>query len=61
MNADHTTIDFRTQDEHEQRADHEALPFVFDQEKAAEIRVYTRSWRQRNGLESNATKAPEAA
>lgn len=46
----HTVIDFRSQDETE-RAEVDALPFVVDQDMAALIRVNTRSWRQRNGLE----------
>lgn len=44
------TIDFRTQDEHQQREE-TALEFTVDEEMAAEIRIRTRSWRQRNGLE----------
>jgi hypothetical protein len=46
----HTVIDFRTQDEHEQR-EHGAIEFTVDEETAALIRVSTRTWRQRNGLE----------
>lgn len=46
----HTTIDFRTQDEYQQRDD-APLEFTVDEEMAAEIRIRTRSWRQRNGLE----------
>lgn len=46
----HTAIDFRTQDEHEQREE-TALEFSVDEEMAARIRINTRSWRQRNGLE----------
>lgn len=45
-----TVIDFRTQDEHERREKGE-LPFVVDEEMALRIRINTRTWRQRNGLE----------
>ncbi len=51
----HTVIDFRTQDEHQQRND--ALEFTVDEEMAALIRVSTRSWRQRNGLEQEQSEA----
>ena len=54
----HTVIDFRSQDETE-RAEVDALPFVVDQDMAALIRVNTRSWRQRNGLESTEERDPQ--
>lgn len=52
----HTVIDFRTQDENE-RQEKGDLPFVVDQEMAALIRVSTRTWRQRNGLEPQHSEA----
>ena len=52
----HTAIDFRTQDEHEQREE-TALEFSVDEEMAARIRINTRSWRQRNGLEPKSDEA----
>lgn len=47
----HTVIDFRIQDEHQQR-ENTALEFTVDEDMAARIRINTRSWRQRNGLET---------
>ena len=44
------TIDFRIQYEHEQREE-TALEFTVDEDMAARIRINTRGWRQRNGLE----------
>lgn len=44
----HTVIDFRTQDEHQQRDD-APLEFTVDEEMALRIRMRTREWRQKNG------------
>lgn len=52
----HTVIDFRIHDEAE-RQEKGDLPFVVDHEMAALIRVNTRSWRQRNGLEHASDEA----
>jgi hypothetical protein len=52
----HAVIDFRAMDE-TTRSDEDALPFVVDQDMAALIRVNTRSWRQRNGLEPEQSEA----
>jgi hypothetical protein len=52
----HTVIDFRIQDEYEQR-EHGAIEFTVDQDVAALIRTQTRGWRQRNGLELEQSEA----
>lgn len=52
----HTVIDFRTQDEHEQR-EHAALPFVVDEEMALRIRMNTRAWREKNGFDPQTSEA----
>jgi hypothetical protein len=52
----HTVIDFRTQDEHQQR-EHGALEFTVDEEMALRIRMNTRAWRQKNGFEPKDVEA----
>jgi hypothetical protein len=52
----HTVIDFRIQDEHQQRDD-TALEFTVDEEVALRIRMNTRTWRQRNGFEPKPDEA----
>jgi hypothetical protein len=52
----HTVIDFRTQDEHQQRED-TALEFTVDEEMALRIRMNTRAWRQKNGYETTDAEA----
>jgi len=52
----HTTIDFRTHDENEQRKD-KPLEFTVDEEMALRIRMNTRAWRQKNGYEPTDERA----
>jgi hypothetical protein len=52
----HTVIDFRTQDEHQQRDD-AALEFTVDEEMALRIRMNTRAWRQKNGYDTTDAEA----